>query len=232
VAEGLNYRHEEDMLAAVGSRHVSASNAVQKLRAQHPEKPSIATGRSQAFGKMQVSLGGVDNLEIRRSRCCLPLPGEELLGYITRGKGIAIHREGCPNVVEAIASEPARVQQVDWHQQGDQRFSTPLQIETMDRVGVMADVSAVFSERRINIERANIVTRPAASAVWDLVVDVGSASELDQVVRTVTAIPDVLAVTRPGPNPAAEQGKGRVRGPAPTHPGGRPKRRPPRQGAS
>lgn len=199
IYKQMNYHHEEDLLAGVGHGHVAAATIINRIKAQEPAKPQVITGRPMAQGKLKISADGMDDLFIRRSRCCLPLPGEEVVGYITRGKGIAIHREGCPNIQEALLKEPDRIQRVDWTHNSEEKLSIPLRIETMDRVGVMADVSAAFSERKINIEKASIRTRPGDSAVWDIVVDVSDVDELDTVIRVVSAIPDVLSVVRPGP---------------------------------
>jgi GTP diphosphokinase / guanosine-3',5'-bis(diphosphate) 3'-diphosphatase len=202
LARQMNYQHEEDLLAGIGHGYVAATTVVNKIRAHEPPKAQVTIGRP-ASGKLRISADGMDDLFIRRSRCCMPLPGEEVVGYITRGKGIAIHREGCPNIQDALTQEPDRIQRVDWTQSTGEKLSVPLCIETMDRVGVMADVSAAFSERKINIEKASIRTRPDKSAVWDLVVDVADVGELDQVIRVVRAIPDVLSVARPGPSDKA-----------------------------
>jgi (p)ppGpp synthase/HD superfamily hydrolase len=126
----------------------------------------------------------------------MPQPGEEVVGYITRGKGIAIHRECCNNIQDALTNEADRIQRVDWAHSGDEKYAVPLRIETMDRVGVMADVSAKFSERKINIEKANIRTLATGGAVWEMIVDVSDTQELEYIVRVVSSIPDVLSVTR------------------------------------
>jgi GTP pyrophosphokinase len=199
IARGMNYQHEEDLLAAIGFGHIAASSVLNRLKAQEPPKPQVVTGRRAAENKLRVSASGMDDLFFHRSRCCTPLPGEEVVGYVTRGKGIAIHRVGCPNIQDALVNEPDRIQQLDWSHDSEEKLSLPLRIETMDRVGVMADVSAAFSERKVNIEKATIRTLPDGHAVWDIVVDVSDAAELEQMIRVVSSIPDVIAVTRPGP---------------------------------
>jgi len=199
VTSELNYRHEQDMLAGIGYGHLAAMTVVNRLRAHEPPKPHVVTGRPMAEAKLRISAGGVDDISIRRSLCCSPLPGEEVVGYVTRGSGMAIHREGCSNLRHAMQTEPERIQRVDWSHQSGEKFSIPLRIETLDRVGVMADVSAAFSERKVNIEKASIRTLPNKSAVWDIVVDVTDVEELEHVIRVVSTIPDVLAVRRPGP---------------------------------
>jgi GTP diphosphokinase / guanosine-3',5'-bis(diphosphate) 3'-diphosphatase len=215
LARQMNYQHEEDLLAAIGYGHVAAGTILNKLKTQEPAKTEVITGRPVAPAKLRISADGMDDLYIRRSRCCSPLPGEEVIGYITRGRGIAIHREGCASIQDAIVNEPERIQRVDWTHNAGEKLSIPLRIETMDRVGVMADVSAAFSERHINIEKASIRTLPDKSAVWDLIVDVANSDELDQIIRVVRAIPDVLDVTRPGPDPnTVRTPKKRTRRPA------------------
>ncbi len=130
---------------------------------------------------------------------------------MTRGQGIAIHREGCPNIQHAVGSEPDRIQRVDWAPDPEEKHSVPLRIETMDRPGLMADVMGVFSGQKINIEACNVRTRPGESALWDLTIDVTAAPELDQAMRSIRAIPDVLDVSRPGPaeRPARQTRPGR-----------------------
>ncbi|HTE20902.1 MAG TPA: ACT domain-containing protein, partial [Armatimonadota bacterium] len=207
LARHMNYHHEQDLLAAIGYGHVAAATILARLKAQEPPKPQVITGRPVAPAKLRIRADGMDDLYIRRSRCCMPIPGEEVVGYITRGKGIAIHRDGCVNIQDALTNEPDRIQRVDWTHDSTEKLSIPLRIETLDRVGVMADVSAAFSERKINIEKASIRTRPGDSAVWDMVVDVANLDEFDLIVRVVSAIPDVLSVTRPGPRPPMKDGK-------------------------
>ena len=206
LARQMNYHHEEDLLAAVGYGHVAAGTVVTRLRAAEPPKPQLITGRPAAESKLRISADGMDGLFIRRSRCCMPLPGEDVVGYITRGKGIAIHRECCSNIQDALVHEPDRIQRVDWARNGEEKHPVPLRIDTMDRVGVMAEVSAAFSERKINIEKANIRTLPGGGAIWEMVVDVTDTDELDYIIRVVSAIPDVLSVTRPGADGKAEKG--------------------------
>ncbi|MGV3719451.1 MAG: RelA/SpoT family protein, partial [Actinomycetota bacterium] len=198
LARQMNYHHEEDLLAAIGYGHVAAGTVVTRLRAAEPPKPQLITGRPAAESKLRISADGMDGLFIRRSRCCMPLPGEDVVGYITRGKGIAIHRECCSNIQDALVHEPDRIQRVDWARNREEKPPVPIRIDTMDRVGVLAEVSAAFSERKINIEKANIRTQPGGGAIWEMVVDVADTEELDYLIRVVSAIPDVLSVTRPG----------------------------------
>ena len=200
LAKSMNYSHEEDLLAGIGHGHVAAASVLNKIRTQEPPKRKLSTegmniGRP-ATGKLRITADGMEDLQIIRARCCMPLPGEEVVGFVTRGKGIAIHREGCVNAQRAMVHEAERMQRVDWGGSSEERYPVALRLESMDRPGLMGDVMGIFSERKVNVEKANIRTRPGDSAVWDQVVDVNTIEELDDVVRIVSAIPDVLSVTR------------------------------------
>jgi GTP pyrophosphokinase len=208
VAREMNYHHEQDLLAGIGYGHVAAATILNKLKAQEPHKQQVVIGRPAEQGKLRISANGVDDLFYNRSRCCMPLPGDPVVGYVTRGRGIAIHREGCGNIQDSLVNEPDRILPLDWTSATDQKHSVPLRIESIDRQGLMAEVTGVFSERKVNIEKANIRALPGGSAVWDLVVDVANAEELEQVMRVVRAIPDVLDVTRPGLEARARPDRG------------------------
>lgn len=211
VAQQMNYQHEEDLLAGIGHGYVAVTSILNKLRGHGPIRQQVVgwpdadgAGRPIADGKLRITAGGMEDLFVHRSRCCLPLPGEEVVGYVTRGRGIAIHREDCPNALAASEQEPHRIQQLEWAGTAGERFPTSLRMETLDRVGLAATVFAAFGERKINIKKANIRPRPGDTTLWDLVVDVANKDELNHVIRVIGAIPDVLAVSRPGPEGSAK----------------------------
>lgn len=202
AAQKMNYAHEEDLLAGIGFGHVAASTVLHKLGAHEPQTKEVITVRPAAQAKLSISAGGVDDVYIRRSRCCDPLPGEEVVGYVTRGKGMAIHRRGCTNVSRSLEEERERVVEVAWQHEGADRHSVRLRVETVDRVGLLNDLAAVFSELHVNIEKADIRTMPNRTALWNLVVDVKDVRELESVIRVLNARQDVLSVHRVG-GPAA-----------------------------
>src|SRR5205823_4235345 len=134
AAQLLNYASDVDMQASVGFGNVAASTVLARLRAQEPPKREVITGRPAEEAKLSITAGGVDDVFLRRSKCCDPLPGEEVVGYVTRGKGMAIHRKCCPNAQNLMSAEPDRIVQVAWKHQGQDKHSVHLRIETLDRV--------------------------------------------------------------------------------------------------
>lgn len=199
AAQALNYSSDEEMLAAIGFGNLSASAVLGKLRAPEPAKRELATGKPLPESKLAITAGGVDDVFIRRSRCCQPLPGDEVVGYVTRGKGMAIHRRVCPNAQTLLADEPDRIVEVEWQRQSESRYPVRLRINTLDRVGMLSEISSIFSERKTNIQSANVKVLKNSTAVFDLVVEVSDLRDLESLIQVVEAMPDVLNAERVGP---------------------------------
>lgn len=204
IAKQMNYQGVDDLLAGVGHGHVAAASIASRLHTTDAPRPEVVLGRAMTPNAMRLEANGFDDLYVRRSRCCLPVPGEEVIGYVTRGKGMALHRVGCPNLRDAIINEPHRLQAVTWtpttepaEEDREEKFSTLLRIETLDRVGVAAAVTGAFSERKVNIEHADVRTLADGTAVWHVTASVRSLDDLEHMVRRLQSVPDVVAVSRP-----------------------------------
>jgi GTP diphosphokinase / guanosine-3',5'-bis(diphosphate) 3'-diphosphatase len=200
AAHELNYPQEEDLLAAIGFGHVAPTTVLSKIKAPELPKKGPFTGKPSVESKLSVSAGGVDDVFIRRSRCCAPLPGDEVVGYVTRGKGMAIHRRECPNIQTALTQEPDRISAVEWMPQGDDKHSARLRIHAIDRVGLLNEISAIFSERKTNIQSANVKSLRNRLALFDLIVEVPDLKSLTALMAVVERIPDVTTVERVGPS--------------------------------
>ncbi len=140
--------------------------------------------------------GGVDDVAIRRSKCCTPIPGDEVIGYVTRGRGITLHRKGCPNLATYSGSEPDRLIEVEWSHADGKRFQAGIRIEAMDRVGLLNDISAIFSESKTNIYAAKMRSHPNKTASFDLVIEVDHLSHLTHLMTAVGQMSDILVVRR------------------------------------
>ena len=197
IAQSLNLPSEEDMLAAIGFGNVPVGTVINRLHAHaKPQEALAVSDRPAAEAKLSVSLDGVDKVMIRRARCCSPIPGDEVVGYVTRGRGMMLHRKTCPNVAAYRASDPRRLVEVDWRDAGGERFPAEIIIEALDRVGLLNDISAVFSEAKTNITAANIRARADKTARLDLTVDVEGVEHLNKLIQHVSRLNDVLRVER------------------------------------
>ncbi|WP_395094291.1 RelA/SpoT family protein [Armatimonas sp.] len=199
LANTLNKESVDDLFAALGFGDVALGMVVNRLRPEL-EKEKKKTGedfsRPRAKEKLALAPGGVDGVAVTRGRCCLPLPGDEVLGYVSRGRGIILHREGCPNVA---AYEAERLSPIDWQPSLTERFETGMIIETFDRTGLLRDVTDFFSENKVFILGINTRSdRSKGIAVLRLDFEAPSAEYVEALVRKLHSLEDLLAVHRLG----------------------------------
>ena len=199
VAPTFNLAESEDLMAAVGAGTIASSTVLKRLRETVQKQqvlPEVAA--PAADGRLNIAPGGVDQILVRRSRCCMPLPGDEVSGYVSRGRGMVLHRSNCRNLEAYRQREPERVLDVHWPSGGAEKFHSRIKVEAMDRVGLLNDVSAVFSENHVNIRAARVSPRPDRTTDLDLTVDVADVHQLQTLMVNVSKVPDVLRVYRAG----------------------------------
>ncbi|HSM08041.1 MAG TPA: bifunctional (p)ppGpp synthetase/guanosine-3',5'-bis(diphosphate) 3'-pyrophosphohydrolase [Gemmatimonadota bacterium] len=141
-----------------------------------------------------VKIQGMDNLMVRYSQCCQPVPGDEVIGYITVGRGISIHRRDCPNVL-SLPNLPERRVVIDWSSDASQRFMVRIVMEGTDRHGLFADIARAVSDTGTNIQSANITTVEGGMQ-GQFVVEVENLGHLKKVMRKIRRVKGVLSVER------------------------------------
>ncbi len=186
-----------DLFAKVGSGLASAKTVVARLRGTQPEAPKtdqIQTSQSRE-GKLTLSTGGVDNIMLRRAKCCDPIPGDEVVGYVTRGRGIMIHRKVCPNALRYDTTEPERLMPLHWPSDGTS-YAVQLQIITVNRQGLLMDISTIFGEAKTNVSAARIRTLPNQTAEINVTIDVTDTDQLAHVMQKISNFSDVISILR------------------------------------
>jgi GTP pyrophosphokinase len=158
VAKSYSLKSVEDLLAAVGYGKVSAHQVVNRLQ---PEKTAVKPPPGRAGKKPKemkgITIKGIDDVLYHTAKCCYPVPGDELLGFITRGKGVAVHRQGCNNL-ERLAVDEARLIEVDWEPNEDITSYARVVVETVDKPGIIADLSSIISSAGVNISHLEATT--------------------------------------------------------------------------
>jgi GTP pyrophosphokinase len=188
---------EEDLLAAVGYGTIAPGAVLHKLQpAELQPKGLVVGGRRADESRLKVTAGGVDNVLFRRSRCCLPIPGDEVLGYVTRGRGMALHRNECPNVKQYALREPERLVPVEYSGGDSQVYSVNLTIETLDRTGLLADIGSIFGELRTNITAVRTQSHRDGTASLSVSVEVKDVEHLSRLCLAVRRLSDVLDIQR------------------------------------
>ncbi|MFQ3611009.1 MAG: bifunctional (p)ppGpp synthetase/guanosine-3',5'-bis(diphosphate) 3'-pyrophosphohydrolase, partial [Fimbriimonadales bacterium] len=197
VLKAMNMRTEEDLYASIGESLTSVQAVLQRLRPTQgasptPSPPFTPTGRE--IRSMQIE--DADGYLTQRANCCYPLPGDELRGFVSRGRGIIVHRASCPNLRKLEDSEPERVMNIEWVRRNDKVYPAGLIIETEDRPGVMADISATLAGMQINIGKISVERKKAHIAQIFMTIEVHSAQELRTATQKLGGIDSVISVMR------------------------------------
>lgn len=204
VAQDLNFESVDDLVAAVGYAHVTPRKVLNRLYAvlhpeavsqSAPEPPSVKETKEAARRKTEgVGISGVDGVLMRFAKCCNPVPGDPIIGYISRGMGITVHRADCPNVANM---EPERLISVHWEgTEAEQPYEAGIFIIAQNVAGVLAHVAQVIAGSSINITGLNMDTQVDGRARLRFTVEVKSATQLYQLIEAIRALPDILEVVR------------------------------------
>jgi len=186
-----------DVLARVGLGLSSVQGIVSRLRGNVPDLPSadrIEVGRTKE-GKVQLVTSGIDNVMVNRAKCCSPIPGDEVVGYVTRGRGIMLHRKVCPNAMSYLTNEPERLIYYDWPADGSQ-YAVGLKIVTVNRTGLLMDISTIFGEAKTNVSAAKVRTLPNHTAEIEVTIDVTDTHQLQAVMTKISNFTDVISILR------------------------------------
>ena len=197
IAQDFKYNELGDFYAAVGYGDVSSQSVLLKLAAREPQPDSDLTlipptPRPSATGNVRVH--GTRNLLTTLAQCCKPVPGDEIAGYITRGKGVSVHRLDCVNIRNA--QDPDRIVEVEWDRSAREVFPVQLKIEAWDRTGLLRDIATVIADQNTNLTGVEVQVYDDKTAVISTGVEVTSLSELSKLLEKIEAIKDVHTVAR------------------------------------
>jgi GTP pyrophosphokinase len=196
VLKFFNIQSLEDLHAFVGYGKLSAHQIVNKLL---PEKPveEVPVTKIQKPAKEQkgITIKGVDNVLYHRAKCCFPIPGDNLIGFVTRGRGVTIHREDCPNL-DRLAFDDARLVDVEWKPEGEATSPVRLLVETIDKPGILASLSALISSVNVNISNITASSTEDEKAHITFILAVRDKSQLAALTQKIAQIEGVLKVSR------------------------------------
>ena len=205
LAHDLHYSDIEALYSAVGDGHVSAASIIDKLvhslglDDSHPEasieqiptENQVARRTSSA-----IKVEGVDDVLVKLARCCTPVPGDAIMGFITKGSGISVHREDCINAADLVEHQGERVVGVSWLAGAASIFLVNIQVEALDRARLLADVTRALSEQHVNILSAAVSTSKDRVAISRFTFEMADATHLDSVLASVRSVEGVYDVYR------------------------------------
>ncbi len=177
-------------------RGIERVEAARAVVAEEEEKVKpLMVPRPKVKAKVAVTVSGLENVLVRFSKCCRPIPGEEIVGFITRGRGIAVHRKDCENIVEQEIPQDKLIK-VDWNPESEMLFPVEIEVEAFDRVGVLKDILAQIAETKTNVSAAKVSTKRGSSAFLCLTVDIKDTKHLDKVLKAIRTVSDVYEAHR------------------------------------
>jgi GTP diphosphokinase / guanosine-3',5'-bis(diphosphate) 3'-diphosphatase len=208
VARTTNYTSPDDMFAAVGSGVLSAENVAGRIVEQvQPKEEERQRERSPALAPLPLPDGGTDEqtgvrvvgssgILTRLARCCTPMPGDEIVGYVSLGRGVVVHSAGCVNARALQARDPERFVEVEWATGSDKLFTVELLVEALDRMHLLKDITAMISDAGVNIVSARVDTIEDRTALSRFAFKSASVQHVEEVIRKIRGIPDVYDVYR------------------------------------
>ena len=207
MLDRYKYKNLEDMYAAVGFGANSAVKVIarmlQEYRKEHQEEnveEKIEELRKQKESKQKPSSSGVvvegiDNCLVKLSKCCNPLPGDEIIGYITKGRGVSVHRKDCVNVKDLLTEEN-RIIDVKWYEEAKENYNVTLEVLANDRKGLLVDILNTVKETKANLMGVSTKTTKERIAIMDIDLEVENIEELNKVIRNIKKVDSVYEVRR------------------------------------
>ena len=192
VAHQMNYQNAEDLFAALGYGETTLSKIINKLK--KPEKKTEQIHQTSYRRNLKDDIIGLDGLLYSFARCCSPIPGEPIVGVVTRSKGVSIHRLDCKTLEDV---ETERFIDVKWADKPSNKlYSTTIRVETQDRHGMLKDIIAAVSDNNTNINYANVKAKQNNIGIIELGLELDNINTLRKIINTLQALPDVISVKR------------------------------------
>ncbi|MEN5073849.1 bifunctional (p)ppGpp synthetase/guanosine-3',5'-bis(diphosphate) 3'-pyrophosphohydrolase [Isoptericola cucumis] len=207
IASDMRYADVSALYAAVGEGHTSAQHVVETLvkslggaegteedaaEVAQPGRPS----RRSRTGDPGVMVKGVEDIWVKLAKCCTPVPGDDIVGFVTRGAGVSVHRSDCANAEQLRHAQPERMVDVSWTTGANTMFLVQIQVEALDRSRLLSDVTRVLSDYHVNILSASVATTSDRIATSKFVFEMAEPAHLAQVLTAVRKVDGVFDVYR------------------------------------
>ena len=211
VAEQLNYKDLDALYRAIGEHHLSAHTVAQQLTAKLADEveeleiipPSTNQTEAAPRESDAVVVEGTSDVWVTLARCCTPVPGDEILGFVTRGRGVSVHRTDCPNAAD-LKRDPERLIEVRWDASTPSTFRVTVQVEALDRKHLLRDITTVLGDMALNILSAQVTTQRDRIAYLRFTFELADIGHLDQVIAQVRRVEAVFDAYRVVPRPAKQ----------------------------
>lgn len=205
LAKALNLQVEDDLYAALGASDLRPGQVLSMAQQLFGETEDVdqldrlltRPASRKPVGKDDITILGVGNLMTQMAKCCQPLPGDEIIGYITLGRGVTIHRQDCPNIIQLRTEDPHRLVNVEWGSKKAQMYPVDIRIKAWDRTGLLRDITVVLANEKANVLSVNTLTdKKEHLANISVTLEVSGLEVLGQVLNKINQLPNVVDVQR------------------------------------
>ncbi|MCC5953079.1 MAG: bifunctional (p)ppGpp synthetase/guanosine-3',5'-bis(diphosphate) 3'-pyrophosphohydrolase [Acidimicrobiia bacterium] len=211
VAEAMNYAGADALRTAIGEHHVSAASVAERVRRmlehgdpeQEDRLPVTMREHREERGHRRpdlpgagVHVEGLDDVMVRLSRCCTPVPDDEIMGFVTKGRGVSVHRTDCANAVSLASAQSDRLIEVEWDESRAGTFVASIEVKALDRSKLLRDVSAALAEAHVNILSCNTLTGSDRISTMRFDFELGDPSHLHSLIRSIKRIDSIYDAYR------------------------------------
>ena len=207
MLERYKYKNVDEMYAAVGFGAISATRIIARMlieyRKEHKEDKieekieelEVRKDKKEKPSGSGIIVKGIDNCLVKLSKCCNPLPGDEIIGYITKGRGVSVHRKDCVNINELLKEEN-RIIDVQWYNQEKVKYTVEIEIYANDRNGLLADIVQKINDSKAKLLGVNARTNKERIALTEVTIEIDSLESLNKIIREIRKIDSVYEVNR------------------------------------
>lgn len=201
IAKDFSLHSSEDLLAHIGYGKISSNQVLNRLKPRlgvEEEKPAglvskMVSRLTRKKNTRGIKVKGLDDMLVRFANCCHPLPGEHVIGFITRGRGVTIHKHNCRHILDA---DPERVVEVLWEPSDEDLYLARLKVTSVDKKGILADISSIMAQKDANIIQAEVKTTMDKKGVSFFTIEVEDYQQLENIMGAIKKVKEVLIVER------------------------------------
>lgn len=208
VANNMSLNSVDDLYASLGYGSITISLVISKLREHYKNHFDIKDEKSLIESKIKdkpgnkyntklgqgISIKGVDNIKVRFARCCNPVPGDEIIGYITRGRGVSVHRKDCPNITNIEGQE--RFMEVSWNMSEKAEYQAEIQIKALDRPGLLTEITQNIANSELSLTSLSARTNKEKLAIMNIALEIKNLDQLRNLMKNIRKLKGVIDVYR------------------------------------
>jgi len=203
VAKKCNYQNKDDFFVGIGAGDIQIARVLRRiedlygLNGDKPEREvRVRKSKHKASGN-DIHILGVGKLLTQVAGCCTPVPGDDIIGFVTQGRGVAVHRQDCINIVQLQSEEPTRVVEVSWGEEFDNLYPVNIHIEAYDRTGLLRDITVLLANEKVNLLSMNTLsTKENHTALIQLTIEVAELGTLSRLLLRIDQLPNVVDAYR------------------------------------